>query len=150
MRILFLASILMIGIATSDSVVAKEFYKWVDDNGATHYTVTPPKDRPSTRVNTQVGGSGGKGKSNAIPTSRVLPGDEAGSAPKVPSPKQAQAAAAPVDPQRCQVAQSNIATLQNNARIRVTEPDGSIRYLSEAERNEKMMEAEAAMRESCN
>lgn len=148
MRILVLASILLLGIVTTESVTAKEFYKWVDDDGVTHYTVTAPKDRPSTRVHTRIGSSAEKSRNGAIPASRAMPGDETGSAPKARA-NQPATQGQPIDPQRCQIAQSNIQTLQNNARIRVTEEDGSIRYLSEAERNEKMAEAEAAIRESC-
>ncbi|UTA48845.1 DUF4124 domain-containing protein [Simiduia sp. 21SJ11W-1] len=148
MRIFVLAGALMLGIVTTQAVTAKEFYKWVDDDGVTHYTVTAPKDRPSTRVHTRIGGSGDKSKTGAIPASRAMPGDETGSAPKARA-SQSAAQGQPVDPQRCEIAKSNISTLQNNARIRVTESDGSIRYLSEAERNEKMAEAEAAIRESC-
>jgi hypothetical protein len=150
MRILFLAGLILVGTAISSFVEAKEFYKWVDDDGVTHYTVRAPKDRPSTLIRTQVGTGGSKGNSQAIPASRALPGDETGSDPKA---KSKQDKAAPqmtaVDPQRCSVAKANIDTLSNHARIKVTEGDGSIRYLSDSERNEKMAEAEAAMRESC-
>jgi hypothetical protein len=39
--------------------------------------------------------------------------------------------------------------LKNHARIKVTGTDGSIRYLSDDELNDKRAEAEAAIRESC-
>lgn len=151
MRTLFLAGFLLVGTAISGLVEAKEFYKWVDDDGVTHYTVAAPKDRPSTLIRTQIGAGATKGNSRAIPASRALPGDETGSAPQAKAkakPEQAPQMTA-VDPQRCAVAQSNIETLSNHARIKVTDADGSIRYLTDEERNEKMAEAEAAIRESC-
>ncbi|BFM10817.1 hypothetical protein R50072_09700 [Simiduia litorea] len=150
MRNLFLATIVLVGAVFSVQSDAKEFYRWVDDEGVTHYTVTAPKDRASTLIRTQIG-AGSKSSSNAIPTSRVLPGDEAGSTPK---PQTAEAAKPEVqmtalDPQRCSVARANVETLNNHARIKVTGADGSIRYLSDDELNEKRAEAEAAIRESC-
>lgn len=151
MRNLFLATIIIVGAIFSVQSDAKEFYRWVDDDGVTHYTVAAPKDRPSTLIRTQIGAGSSQSSSGAIPASRVLPGDETGSAPK----PQTTEAAKPeeqmtaLDPQRCSVARANVETLNNHARIKVTGADGSIRYLSDDELNEKRAEAEAAIRESC-
>lgn len=151
MRISFLAAFILIFAVFSAQTQAKEFYKWIDDDGVTHYTVEAPKDRPSTLVRTQVGGGADSGSTNAVSASRALPGDETGSTGRG-KPVQAEkpeVEMTAIDPQRCNVARANIATLGNHARIKVTDSDGSIRYLTEAERADKTAEAEEAVRESC-
>ena len=39
---LFSAIIAVCAVSVSSQVSAKEYYKWVDRNGSTHYTTTPP------------------------------------------------------------------------------------------------------------
>ena len=39
---LFSAIIAVCAVSISSQVSAKEYYKWVDRNGSTHYTTTPP------------------------------------------------------------------------------------------------------------
>lgn len=40
-------------LLSNANIYAKEFYKWVDANGSTHYTDTPPpKSTKQTKVNT--------------------------------------------------------------------------------------------------
>lgn len=150
MRTLFLAAIVLASVVFSAQSDAKEFYRWVDDDGITHYTVDAPKDRPSTLIRTQIGVSSSS-SSDAIPASRVLPGDIEGSSAKAKAPEanKPEPQMTALDPQRCSIARSNIETLNNHPRIKVTESDGSIRYLSESELSEKRSEAEAAIRESC-
>ena len=49
------------------SIYAKEFYKWVDANGSTHYTDTPPpKSTKQTKVHTY-------GWNNSNPTQTTAP-----------------------------------------------------------------------------
>lgn len=151
MRSLIAVVFCSLSLAFATQVNAKEYYKWVDDDGVTHYTVVAPKDRPSELVRVMGGGKTAAGKSNAAPASKALPGDETGfGAPKPkPAAEKAEAKMSVVDPARCEIARNNIQTLTNHPRIRITEADGSIRYLTDEEKAEKMAEAEAAVRESC-
>lgn len=155
MRSLKIAALLCASALFSGQLMANEYYKWVDDGGVTHYTVTAPKDRPSELVRV----SGGKERVVNKPDSDVtsaktfLPGDEKGSSMQARAKAEEKAAEQPsmtaIDPVRCDGARRNIEMLNSYPRIRVTDPDGSIRYLTDAERAEKMAEAETAVRESC-
>lgn len=130
-------------------VFAKEFYKWVDDDGITHYTVAAPKNRPSTLVRTQVSGSAPTPTARGVSASRALPGDEGTGKTAKPKSTVKPASAAALDPNRCSQAKSNIDTLVTHPRIRITDESGNIRYLSDAEKAERQAEAEQAVKESC-
>jgi len=50
-----LAALLIAG--SIHPAVGREFFRWVDDEGVTHYSAQPPRDRPAVKVhasNTQV------------------------------------------------------------------------------------------------
>lgn len=155
MRSLKIAAVVCAAVVFSGQVAANEYYKWVDDDGVTHYTVAAPKDRPSELVRV----SGGKervvkkAEGDATSAKTFLPGDEKGSAIQAKAKEAEKTAEQPtmsaIDPVRCDGARRNIEMLNSYPRIRVTDPDGSIRYLTDAERADKMAEAETAVRESC-
>jgi hypothetical protein len=138
-RILLLA--LITGLISSSAFAAKNYYRWVDENGVTHYTARKPYNVDS----------------EAISVTSGLPRDESGQQiqledeePSAENESQATAASADnKDPERCEVAKSNLKILNESARVREKDPDGNFRYLSEEEKNERKKIAEQAIAESC-
>ena len=136
----FLCSAVLIGLCGTlgINVAAKDFYKWQDDNGVTHYSAQPPKGRKTS--------------------TKVKAYNIYGNPKETKAPRQAQAATkttpevtrAPVDkdPGRCKAARENLKIMQENARVRIKDGD-EIRYLNEKELSDKVDAAQKTIKEHC-
>ncbi|AYC31694.1 DUF4124 domain-containing protein [Pseudomonas cavernae] len=131
-------------LALSATAMASQVYKWVDDKGTTHFGSQPPQGQAATPVNTV-----------APPPKPPVPASQ----PAQTSDAEQQAIDAKVKKevatkeaerkQYCENMRTNLAQLQNNPRLRVTEADGEVRRLSEEERQTRISEAEKAIKENC-
>lgn len=142
----FLATTLLVatitaGIMSLPAFAAKNYYKWTDKEGVTHYTARKPH-------NTEV---------EAISVSTGLPRDSSGQPIQVEdeapaSAAETQAAADPEankDPERCEAATKNLKIINENARIRERTEDGSTRFLTQEEIKQRKEQAQQAIDESC-
>jgi len=126
-------------VCLSGQTLAKEFYKWEDENGVTHYSSQPSKTHKSVKVHA----SNIKGDPEAA--SRNARNEESSDT------TDNQGATNPVyekDPERCAAAQRNKKTLQENARIRIKEGD-EYRYLSAEEIRKQLDMANQAIADDC-
>jgi 3-oxoacyl-ACP reductase-like protein len=137
MRTLLLT--LLIGL--SPWCMAAQIYKWVDAQGVTHFDAQPPPGQPSTTVQTP---SSPPVKPAALPGNGAL-GDQKTIDDKVKkqvADQQTQLKAF------CEQARTNLAQLQNNPRLR-EEVEGELRRLSDAQRQERIAEAQKQIAENC-
>ena len=137
MRMLLLT--LLIGL--SPWCTAAQIYKWVDAQGVTHFDAQPPPGQPSTTVHTP---SPAPAKPATTPGSGVL-GDQKAIDDKVKkqvAEQQAQLKAF------CEQARTNLAQLQNNPRLR-EEVEGQLRRLDDAQRQERIVEAQKQIAQNC-
>ena len=137
MRTLLLT--LLIGL--SPWCMAAQIYKWVDAQGVTHFDAQPPPGQPSTTLQTP---SSPSPKPAASPGSGVL-GDQKAIDDKV---KQQVADQQAQLKQFCEQARTNLAQLQNNPRLR-EEVEGQMRRLDDAQRQERIVEAQRQIAENC-
>ncbi|MGP9827672.1 DUF4124 domain-containing protein [Ectopseudomonas khazarica] len=142
MRHMILTGSLM--LALSATAMASQVYKWVDDNGVTHFGAQPPQGQQSTAINT------------SAPPPRPAP---SAPAPAVEQPDPEQAAidkkvkddVAKQEAERkqyCENARTNLAQLENNPRVRVEE-EGELRRIGEDERQERISELKKSITETC-
>jgi len=137
MRTLLLT--LLIGL--SPWCMAAQIYKWVDAQGVTHFDAQPPPGQQSTTLQTP---SSPPTKPAAMPGSGVV-GDQKAIDDKVKkqvADQQAQLR------QFCEQARTNLAQLQNNPRLR-EEVEGQMRRLDDAQRQERIVEAQKQIAENC-
>ncbi|MEG2392734.1 MAG: DUF4124 domain-containing protein [Pseudomonas sp.] len=128
-------------IGLSPWCTAAQIYKWVDAQGVTHFDAQPPPGQPSTTVHMP---SSAPAKPAAMPGSGVL-GDQKAIDDKVKKQvddQQAQLKAF------CEQARTNLAQLQNNPRLR-EDVGGELRRLDDAQRQERIVEAQKQIRENC-
>lgn len=137
MRTLLLT--LLIGL--SPWCAAAQIYKWVDAQGVTHFDAQPPPGQPSTTLQTP---SSTPPKPAAMPGSGVL-GDQKAIDDKVKKQVADQQAQLK---QFCEQARTNLAQLQNNPRLR-EEVEGQLRRLDDAQRQERIVEAQKQISENC-
>ncbi len=141
-----LLATLMVGLSLSllsiSASAAKSYYKWVDENGVTHYSARKPHDKESEVISVSTG----------------LPRDSSGQPIQIdggPENGNQQAAAededpeANKDPERCEAAKKNLEIINQNARIREKTEDGSFRILTPDEKNERKATAQQIIDEAC-
>ena len=129
------------------SSVMAAMYKWVDDEGNTQYSQTPPMDRSVERI--------AKPKAPPAPPSPVDSGtgdaEAADQSPEAESegPTEAERRAAERhNAAVCKDAREKLQRYETTPRIRVPADDG-YRYLSEDERQEQIRKARALIQKHC-
>ena len=132
---------LSLGFVTSPVMAAKSYYKWVDENGVTHYTARKPYDKDAEAISVSTGQPrDADGQPIRLEDEATGPGGQQSAASDPDANK---------DPERCKIAQSNLKVINENARIREKTDDGSFRFLSEEEKATRKKAAEQAISESC-
>lgn len=128
---------------------AGDYYKWVGDDGITHYGSTPPKGVKAVRVTTYGDKGTSKRAQNPSFSSETDTLDEGAEANAAPSDKQKQLQDA--RKQECDQEKQRLATLKNSGtRIRMSESDGSSRYLKPDEILKEIKLSEEFLRDACS
>lgn len=133
-------------LAASTSGWGETYYKWTDEQGTTHFTASPPLDRPYTTVDTSI-------RLNSPPpaaTARTAeePEDEATTA-ESDMPRRAEPDPAVVEA-RCTQARENLYWLENRRRIEIERPDGTIEMIEGEAREAQIAETRAFLDEWCD
>lgn len=123
---------------------AEQIYRWVDDEGVTHFTAHPPKGRQSESVRTHTG------HSEPVDYTSQYPGEEAEAEAESQTgdDNSRELSQQEVD-QACQTARQNLETLERGGRITLETEDGSRRYLDEEEIRERAETARQIMENAC-
>jgi len=124
----------------------KGYYRWSDDEGKTHFTQKPPNGRESTFIRTS---------SSASLDSDVSVSDTDSSTDKVAAASEAlpekMEVLPPKNPELCTKAKANMQSLTaNGSRIRISNADGSSRFLNSEEINEQKNRAQEVINVHCN
>jgi hypothetical protein len=161
--------------ASPGSPGAPDVYRWVDANGVVHYTQVAPRDVPFERVSPSGRDRADepsfynpvRARSNApgaiVDAPSVEAGDpDAASAPGL-TPEQLErqselsaeadarlAEIAEARRRNCELARQQFREFTTYARIRIANPDGSIRILTEEERASRLAETEEAIVVNCD
>ncbi|MCL7945865.1 DUF4124 domain-containing protein [Marinobacter sp. ATCH36] len=144
-RKIFTLAVLLVAAPTISS--AASVYKWIDENGVTHFGDRQPTGQQSESVSIRTGKSSEGSRPSPQQQVEALEEQEAEQAEQ----RQESAVEEARRKQReanCETARSNLSILQRNSRIRVEE-NGEMRYLSEEEIEEKRNEFEEIADENC-
>ncbi len=146
-----LVLILMSGISGFSASQAGNAYRWVDENGVTHYTQTPPPDKSATRIPPPPPPSA-EGQKAWDQLDRKWQENETRNEARQ---KQQQQATEEADMQaaqekNCQAAKHNLEILQGPPRKLIRTPDGEYHRVDPAVRQEQIEKAEKMIQENCN
>ncbi|UVE17025.1 DUF4124 domain-containing protein [Pseudomonas sp. LS44] len=131
--------------ALSATAMASQVYKWVDDKGITHFGAQPPQGQAATSVNTVV--PTGKSSPPITPPAQTADDTEQKA---IDSKVKKEVAEQETERKKfCENTRINLAQLQNNPRLRVTEANGEVRRVDEDERQKRIGEAEKAIKDNC-
>jgi len=142
---------LMSGMIGFSTIQAGNAYRWVDENGVTHYTQTPPPDKSATRIPPPPPPSSDGQKAWDQLDRRWQENEIRNDARQ----KQEQKAAEEADVQaarekNCQAARNNLEILQSTPRKLIRTPDGEYHRIDPAVRQEQIEKAEKMVQENCN
>jgi hypothetical protein len=125
-------------------------YKWVDENGVTQYTQTPPpkgdfkgvKDPVKPAISPEEAKRQLQERVDAFEKRR----DDSGKARQEAEKKKSEEGKKQAD---CEKSRKNLATFQENSRIKFTDKDGNVTIMPEEERQKKMQEIQDNIKKLC-
>lgn len=149
-----IAALLALALGASTAEAAK-FYKWTDEQGATHYTVEPPP-------------AGAKASEVRIKTSSVTDAEEPQPAPAgakaTPAKskgddkakargKDEKTEATPKGPEqyaeKCKGLRENLKAMEEHARVKETTDTGEVRVLTDEEKTARLDEVKREIKGFC-
>jgi hypothetical protein len=142
-------AVIALGIATmllTGTAQAKEYFKWVDKDGVTHFTVSPPKDIPAETVNTYAGST-----SKYDPTEINAETEEAKKEKaQLAKDKQDEKTASSRMNEQCEMVKKQLQELKERDRVRMTDREGNERVLTPEEQKAKIDEFQNFVDKECS
>lgn len=138
MKYLQVIGFLLMGVLTSQSVLADKVYTWKDSKGVVHFGERPPKDAKATLVKTRTGYS----DPTPAQTAAAQPNAAAGSTAN-------NQQSSLKNPERCAKARENLEILNSVARIKTVNAEGITVYLTEEDKAKQREIAQQAINEAC-
>ncbi|HHQ42067.1 MAG TPA: DUF4124 domain-containing protein [Chromatiales bacterium] len=143
------AALLALALGAPGAPAAERVYKWVDEQGVTHYSQTPPAGVEATPLDVATGAPAGGSAEQALERYRKVlappkAAEEKASAGKVDPAKEAEARA-----RNCKVARERLAILTARSRILVLRPDGTSERLTEEQRQAEIERMKAIIAANC-
>ena len=141
-------------LVLSTSLNAGEIHKWFDENGNVHYGDSPPAKSRSENVRVQAAPTN-PGK--ALPrlsvqdsTGTATGGDSAGADGTNSNGTDTPAEASDEQARKiCQIAREDLDVINRSSRIKLTEANGSTRYLTDAEVAQRKLRSQAEIDRYC-
>ncbi|RMH35212.1 MAG: DUF4124 domain-containing protein [Gammaproteobacteria bacterium] len=146
MRLVYVLSVIT-GLAIAAlSLAADKMYVWKDKKGVPHYTETPPPPGiPFKVIEIQSSAQNPAARrTSQRPTSAPSP-----EATKTDPTKQQLDRYREARRHNCEVAKKNLYTLQNVARIKITDASGEVRLLTDEEKQQRIEESKKQIKEFC-
>lgn len=139
---------------TIGQVHATPYYKWVDEQGATHYTQTPPPQKSIKKVdiNTQIPSDSTAAIKNLNTQNKNdSKADEAAdkAADKAKADAAAEAARRNKNAPQCQQLKASLALLQTGRRLRQSDANGDSSYLTEDQKATQIQQNTAQIQKNC-
>lgn len=136
-------ALMLLTSAASAAPAKSGYYKWTDDSGKVQFTQTPPAGRASVFVATATGAQTSSPDAEPevkTPSAATTEnGNLEGKLETLPEK----------DPKKCEQAKANLNNLKSKARIRLTSPDGTQRFITDEERNTQIKLAEENIAVHC-
>ncbi len=145
-----LSLLFLLGNFAVANIASAKMYKWVDESGVTQYTATPPPNgdfktiKPPSKP--AVDPVKAKGEFDKRLENFNKRQEETNKAKKEADKKAAKKAEYK---KNCDKAKKNLNLLQTKVRVRYTDEDGSVRYLTDDERAANLKRAQEAVKSYC-
>ena len=135
-------TLLILGFAiTCNQLHADTYYKWIDDNGTTHYSSKPPKDRESSPVHTNSRASG--------PVSRMAPKEKQAANSSEQTEDGSTLYDAKANEEFCASAKDRLNLIISSNQVKQKSKDGNVVMLSEDQRQAEITRVQEQILEHC-
>lgn len=131
-------------LGTAGAVMSAEYWRWKDADGIVHYGSTPPKGVDAEKVKTYGGVSSSSNHSSSGAQNGTDSDNETKPEVELTPEMKARRDA------RCAEEKERLAVFSKPGRIRMTQPDGSTKYMTEQEIQQEMAISKQVIAESCN
>lgn len=127
-----------------------EIYKWVDENGQTHYSQQAPRDIPATVIKTPPPPAIDPNIAQQQ-VDELITQQQADEQMSLEQQEQEKIAAEKLATQQsnCKIAQQQLVQYQNNPGRRIMDADGNVTRLAEEERQQKIQESQENVTKYC-
>lgn len=147
-----IAALIALALGASTAEAAK-FYKWTDEQGATHYTAEPPPPgAKSSEVRVQAKPGAARPATPATPAAAAAPG-KAKADDKAKTKGQEQKAEASKGPEqyaeKCKGLRANLQAMEDHGRVKEMTASGEARVLSDDEKNARLDETRREIKAFC-
>ena len=138
-------------LAISSLSPAAKFYKWVDDNGVTHYDAQPPQGVNASEVNTRANASSDQSEAIEALEAKRSAAQKAKEAAATQAKEEQRLKTEPdaVAQERCEQHRKNLATLANKPTVRRKNPETGEMEVLDQEARDKMVEDTRNALEKC-
>ncbi len=144
----WLMPLILLIIFISEPTFAAKYYKWVDQEGVTHYGENPPDTATAKVINVSSGTPSDQQQAvESLEQSRKDKRDKAAS--EDPNAK-INAQNKEIMERNCKLQNQNLAQMKANSRIKETSESGVTRYLNEEEIAARRAEIENYIKENCS
>ncbi len=140
------SSLVLLTCVIAASVQAAEYYKWIGEDGVIHYGATPPKGVEAELVKTYGGVATSSSQDAAPPAGATTTTNNSTASPPPAKLTPEQVAA---KNERCAQERERLTALSKPGRIRMTQADGSVKYLSEEEIAREVEVTKKVIADSC-
>ena len=135
----------------SGTALAAKYYKWVDENGVTHYSAQPPAAGKGEVIKVQ---SGGSSDNKEAAMKRLEERRDKLEQKKLSEKEQAAQAEAErlnkeATEKQCEQFRKNLTVMTQNSRVKLLGADGEARMLPEEERQERIKTAKEFIAQNC-
>ena len=139
---------LLLALLVSAAVQA-EIYRWVDENGVTIYSQTPPPDSEAKRIKTSPAPTGAENSQRQLEEEMQKLEDYREDKALAEEKRQKEERERQLNEENCRKARSNLDNLTALSRRLLKMPDGSYQRLTEEQRQQKMEEARKMIEKYC-
>ena len=152
MKNLIIATVSMVILLSSATVLAGKIYKWTDAEGNVHYSSEKPADAAAEKMKVDTGKTGVDRGARALDDIKQQVDDEAQRVVEEGIPEEPPVPSLPAKEvkKRCQAARQDLATIQARGQLRERDEKGNISYVSDEEKQRRISFAKKQIREYCN
>lgn len=155
-RCLPIVPLMCLSIALALPSHAAQIYKWVDENGVTHFTQYAPPNKESKAINSRqnTSTSASSNESTSSPQSSIMQEYEKlekqlKELEEAQDGSQKEQQIALVKKQNCEKGQKGLEELLRSPRIRLKQKNGEVKLLTEKERQQKIDIARQSIEKNC-
>lgn len=137
-------------LAAGASTALAGMYKWVDEQGATHYSQNPPPGGKAQAIKPPPTPADSEAAVKRLEAQRQEAQKRREAGQQDARERQENTTSQAIREESCRLAQQNLGTLEANSRVAIQDADGNMKRLSEEERQAQLTEAKKQVEEYCD